>query len=213
MAFPSTSVLDAFNRANGALGANWGGPIDPSDTVPTIFSNAMVGTASVFNSAYWNVSTYLNTECYFTYTSDEWVYAFSRIGAPNTAGLDCVFSRVRDSGNEIETYIVVDGATVASDTTTGAITGSGQFGTYTRNSGDDILVDTYLNGSIIRSSTFTGAVSLYPAVAVAGYLGVALYGDGDSLTRSIDDFGGGTPSGAGPGDDPPIGFLGRGAGW
>jgi hypothetical protein len=52
--FPATPLRDAFNRANGALGAAWGSPIWPGQTPLQVVDNAMgfPGTAVVWHDAY-----------------------------------------------------------------------------------------------------------------------------------------------------------------
>lgn len=71
MAFPTTSVLDTYDRAdNASLGANWTNAIFTGDLSARIVSNQKGGnsdTADNYNSAYWNVSTFgPNCEIYET---------------------------------------------------------------------------------------------------------------------------------------------------
>jgi hypothetical protein len=62
--FPTTRVLDDFNRADGALGSNWLGWW--GDTIGTIASNQAIGAAS-YRSGYWAASTFVpDSETYFT---------------------------------------------------------------------------------------------------------------------------------------------------
>lgn len=51
MAFPTVSVLDDFNRANGAAGSNWLAAF--GDTLPSINSNALKGSAGGWYGAVW----------------------------------------------------------------------------------------------------------------------------------------------------------------
>lgn len=51
MAFPTTSVLDPFNRADGAIGSNWLAGF--GDSLPAINSNTAKGAASGWYGAVW----------------------------------------------------------------------------------------------------------------------------------------------------------------
>jgi hypothetical protein len=54
--FPSTGVLDDFNRADGALGANWNN-IDPGYPLPVVASDqAACANSTIDPSAYWTTS-------------------------------------------------------------------------------------------------------------------------------------------------------------
>lgn len=72
MAFPTTSVLDDFNRANSAsLGANWTNPVFTGNPSPRIVSNAMGpagdDSGTVYCDAYWSASTFgPDSECWVT---------------------------------------------------------------------------------------------------------------------------------------------------
>lgn len=50
--FPSLAVVDNFNRANGALGAGWDGPVRPAEVEPAVFGNRVTGDPSEARSAY-----------------------------------------------------------------------------------------------------------------------------------------------------------------
>jgi hypothetical protein len=58
MAFPSTSVLDNFNRANGAPGANWTGPSFGDANSLTIVSNTIESAAAAFGAMCWTASSF-----------------------------------------------------------------------------------------------------------------------------------------------------------
>jgi len=89
MAFGATSVLDDFNRANGAVGASWS-KIWSGDTALTIISNAVAndGSASWSNGG-WNVATFgADCEVYLTLTTTNpsGFNLYARMSALNTAG-------------------------------------------------------------------------------------------------------------------------------
>ena len=64
--FPSTGVLDNFNRANGAIGSNWSG----NKSGYSISSNQLlVGTSGSNSDIYWNASSFdADQEAYITFT-------------------------------------------------------------------------------------------------------------------------------------------------
>ena len=66
MSFPSTSVLDAFTRADGALGADWTNWNAYSDFA--VYSNQARGPADtlVIIADYYDVATYTDLEVYVT---------------------------------------------------------------------------------------------------------------------------------------------------
>jgi len=65
--WPTTSVLDDFNRANGALGANWS---EEGFTACTISSNTVTGTADEdINLAVWQGATFSDCEAWISYVT------------------------------------------------------------------------------------------------------------------------------------------------
>jgi hypothetical protein len=66
VAFPLTSLLDDFNRANGSLGANWAGTVSQANF--RINSNS-VQVRSSGGQVYWNASSFgANQEAFLTFT-------------------------------------------------------------------------------------------------------------------------------------------------
>lgn len=65
-AFPTTAVLDNFNRANGGLGANWSD--DPLNANPSAFQiDTNVVKSPTYSEAWWNPATYgPGVECFAT---------------------------------------------------------------------------------------------------------------------------------------------------
>lgn len=57
MPFPTTALLDDFNRADGGLGGNWTVPVDSGDSTPTIVSNVWSGIGN-FCSSYWSAASF-----------------------------------------------------------------------------------------------------------------------------------------------------------
>ncbi len=59
MAFPTTSVLDDFNRADSAsMGANWTGALWSGEADLDIVSNQAKTVTGTWNSAYWNPASF-----------------------------------------------------------------------------------------------------------------------------------------------------------
>lgn len=88
MAFPSTSVLDDFNRANNtsSLGANWSSPIESGFSSFGILSNQAY-PAGGFRDNYWNTSYVADQEVFVTVAALNDITGFARIFARlNTPG-------------------------------------------------------------------------------------------------------------------------------
>lgn len=184
--FPSTSLKDDFNRANGALGSNWSTPTFA--TAFAISSNVVFGSTTG-NIQYWNAATYgpdfevwadipnlpgSGGSCFIgggilqetsAITLDGYTLTYTH-GSPGTLAIQRVTNGVA-------------AATVASSSQTlsaGDQIGLKRVGT---------TLTSYINGTQIDSgtdSTHTGA----------GYILMA----STQTTSSFDDFGGGTISGA-----------------
>lgn len=181
MPSPSTSVLDNFNRANGALGANWSS-IASSGNQPTINSNVAQGPSASQTGVYWNPNTFgPDSEVFHTVT------AFT--GSTNVS----LYLRMKDVGTaNYDGYQVVlqsNGTWELRRLDNAAITvlTSGDLGT--ANNGDQMWFNAvgstltfYVNGTQIAQTTDA-------TYAAAGYIG---FGHGNSTSSKSDDFGGGT---------------------
>ncbi len=74
--FPTTGLLDQFNRAdeNPLANGNWTGPFVTTAQQMKIVTNvaALAATSFNLNGSIWNTSTFgPNSECYFTLTTDD----------------------------------------------------------------------------------------------------------------------------------------------
>jgi hypothetical protein len=68
MTFPTTAILDNFNRTNGEVGSNW---TQWGSGTPSIVSNCLAASAGSEFNMYWNPSTFgPNCEVYITDTDD-----------------------------------------------------------------------------------------------------------------------------------------------
>lgn len=194
MAFPTTGILDAFNRANGALGSNWGAVFGSHD-VPYIWTNAMVGVSSADNSAYWNAATYQDCEVYADMDADTYGVLYARLSDPNTGTENLMVGRFRADTDQILFGIVYNGSLVTGDwlNTIGVtVPAACQIGMTVTNDGNDYDLEFFLDAVSAGTYTVTNGAVTYPDLAAAGYIGLQLYGGGDTLGRSLDNFGGGT---------------------
>lgn len=206
MAFPTTSVLEAFT-GTGALSANWTAPAYAGDSTPERFSDVCTAPASVYGSAYWDAATYgPDAEVFCTSpaaaTGQSQIVLWCKIKDPGGAN-SCNYAGIFDFGAEtVAVYRQYTGADNLLSTPSLTLSVGDKIGLCGKTSGADLLVEVWSDsgsGWTLRSTiTDTGAVATYPDLASAGgWIGFALYGDGlTTVTRSIDDFGGGTVAAA-----------------
>ncbi len=184
MAFPTTGILDNFNRANEGPppSANW---TTLGSYGLKVVNNVCVGnTASQYNAGYWSAQAF---------GPDSEVYA----KVPNIANYLDVLARLDAAQNNgyllhmqsttvLQVFRVDSGATtqIGSNITLGtALVAGDQVGMEI--TGDEIKVYTKQGGGAWtqRGSTITDST-----YGDAGYIGARVY----STTQQIDDFGGGT---------------------
>ncbi len=92
MTFPTTSVLDNFNRANGDPGTNWTFPVGNQGGLKFTIDTNQAAFPDSTNEGYWNVSTY-GPDCE--------VYT----GLPTVAGSDFeMYMRVASPGGSFNCY-------------------------------------------------------------------------------------------------------------
>lgn len=187
MAFPTTGILDSFDRANEGPppSANWTTGVRGTTSGLQVVSNACVQTVADFNTAdaWWNVGTFgPDSEVYVTYTTVQ-------------SGPDArLYLRLQQPGSSS----TVDGyLCLATDTSlstyrldNGAFTQLGATETITLASGDSLGIEGV--GSTITPYQKTGGVwsaitTRTDATYGAGYIGMALSGTG----WVVDGFGGG----------------------
>jgi hypothetical protein len=185
VAFPTTSVLDDFNRANGLLGANWttlGGGANP----PRITSNQAGnnGASGAYVGAYWNGTTYgADTECYMTVpVFNDYVGVYARVGTPtgNKTGYQASWS---GSNLTLQRHNGDGSTTQLGSTVSVSQANNEKLGIECR--GTTIKVYTDTGGGWVERISQTD--SNYTS---AGYVAWDLY-DVGTLTR-VDDFAGGT---------------------
>lgn len=207
MAFPSTPILDNFDRADGAIGANWG--VSSTGTaLPTILSNVAIAAASAYGAAIWEASTFLpDQECYITIptgsTSFSEVGLQARVTNQNTASKNYYLLRAEEtSGGNGGIWISrgyggTDSGTLAKYNTN--LTFGDSLGLQVLTSGANYLVKSWIkrgsaNWTQLATYTEVGGVATYPNLNVTSYIGFANYGSA-TTSRSIDNFGGGYATG------------------
>jgi RHS repeat-associated protein len=188
--FPSTGILDNFNRADGALGSNWTGPVWPSDSPDQIISQRMAPPGSGWGDDYWSAQQFgADQEVYYTLAalgngnSSE---PLVRVQNSGTGSLRAYGLYVDDAGDTLQIFRVEN----TSETPIGAAA------SVTIGAGDQIglrAVGTTISAWHRPSGgSWTQVVSVTDSTVTGpGYVGIAL----DSGSVRIDDFGGGTVSG------------------
>lgn len=197
MAFPQTTVLDDFNRADGTLGNNWSAGVLLSQTACTVSSNKVRG-ATAARSSWWMVGGVLGPDCEVYITLPDIA----------NAGQLRLFARLHNMGEQ-----GVRGYLIQADTVAGA--GNDTVGIYRIDSnartllglaftqelaaGDKIGFE--LNASVLTAyyKSVSGAwtnlgTRTDDRYKEAGRIGVGLV-EASSTVFSGDDFGGGTIAG------------------
>jgi hypothetical protein len=181
--FPSTGVLDNFNRSNGVIGGNWSG----NTAGYSIVSNQLDVGAS--EDIYWNVSSYgPDQEAYVTLITIDpnageiglTLKAQSSNGVGS--GLMDVFYIPSAQQVQIWTYQVPQGWMQQGSSIPVTFVNGDQFGVRARANGQ---VDVYRNGVLAGARN----VSAWPHYASNGYIGLFNLNAGNAV---LDNFGGGT---------------------
>lgn len=212
MAFPTTSLLDAFNRADeNPVNTNWG-DVHPAVSEMRIVSNQLVGqVAGSFNCSHWETSFGADQEAWATlaakwssnnHQADLWV----RTQNPPGGDLDSYSLKVYDDG--ADEIITLWRQINTGDTLIGSVVA-------TITAGDGLGISAI--GTTIRAYHKIGAGAWTEVLNVTdsvitgtGYLAV---GASPAGTIVWDNFGGGTfvPEEGSAADNAPIPILGWGA--
>jgi hypothetical protein len=179
--FPTTSILDGFNRANGAIGSNWAGS---NSAAFSISSNQLLVNSAGDSYVYWrNSSLGADQESYFTFKQvDPNGSQQGLLLKLRTSGLIKVVYNATTNVVQVVTYHSTQGW-VQRGPDIPVVFGNGdQFGARARADG---TVEVYKNGALLASH----AVTAWPSYADGGYIGIGF----SSVTgATVDDFGGGT---------------------
>lgn len=183
MPFPSTSVLDDFNRANGALGANWAGNLFGPDADLAVDSNQAKGPSNPANNGW---ATQFGPDCeawmeITTYTGH--VNVVGRWSALDSTTPDGYMVAAQSDVSEIVIYRFDDGSFTELATFTQTVSSGDWLGM--RIVGDTIYA-YYKDVSVSSEWQLVGQVT-DGTYSSAGYIG--LYHA--SSTTFTDNFGGG----------------------
>lgn len=187
MPFPSTSVLDNFNRANEGPppSANWTTGIDGSADGFSVASNQAAPQSAAFSSSYWNAATFgPDVEVYATIAAVGPFRLYLRVQQAGTSGLDGYIVLAYPPTNELYVYRVDNG----SQTQLGAAFSQ------TIGAGDKFGASMIGNEISVYYKTSAGEWALIgtrtdSTYGSAGHLGIASF---DTTGSRLDDFGGGT---------------------
>ncbi len=186
MAFPSTPVLDDFNRANGGPGANWT-VLFSGDGVGTIDTNQMKGTAVASDNAYWNALTPLESEVYMDVPTFDTGGAFLYVAA-RMVGSNGYLLRVISTG-DLQLFRMVASASTQLGTNIAVGFASGDsFGMEVAGSGAAVSVAVYWKRTSWALQT---TYSDTHADRRIGAGRIAYWHSGTAQTFRWDNFGGG----------------------
>ncbi|MCL4294078.1 MAG: PKD domain-containing protein [Anaerolineae bacterium] len=185
-AFPSTPVLDSFNRSNGAMGSNWSG----GTSGYSIVSNRLdVGSGD--NNIYWNVTSFgADQEVYVTLTTvntvggEQDLLLKSQSGTAWEDGLIEVLYDAAGQRVQVWTYASAQDWVQRGADIPVTFANGDQFGAKATAGGQ---VEVYKNGTLLA----TRSVTAWPYYANGGYIGLWFISAGNAV---LDDFGGGTVS-------------------
>jgi len=186
-AFPSTSILDDFNRANGGIGSAWSGNTAGYNIASNQLSVDYNGTNN--NVIYWTNEPFgANQEAYVTFTQvdpagDEQILLLK--SQSNITWGEGVLQVVYDALNNRAQVVTWDwpqgwvqhGADIPVTFANGDTLGARAFA--------DGTVEVYKNGTLLATRDITS----WPHYADGGYIGLWFI---DADNAALDDFGGGT---------------------
>jgi hypothetical protein len=197
VAFPTTGILDNFNRANEGPppSANWTHPYYPTDDGLKVSSNACIANIDGSSDSYWDVATFgPDCEAYITVSTlpatNQYIYIAARVANPGAAGLDGYELNVQVvAGTDLWQINRLDNAsyTLLGSTVTGP----------NLSAGDSIGIE--IIGSTIKgyhkpvAGSWTEILSRTDSTySAAGYIALGT----DDAATVFDNFGGGTVAAA-----------------
>ena len=180
--FPSTNLLDMFNRSNGPIGANWSG----NTSGYAIVSNQLdVGTTP---DIYWNSAAFgQDQEAYLTLTtvdtngSEIGLILKSQSNTSVSSMIEVVYNPVPHV-IQVWTYSSSQNWQARGASIPVTLVNGDQFGARATASGN---VEVYRNGTLLG----TRSVTAWPSYAGSGYIGIFPMAASNTV---IDNFGGGT---------------------
>jgi len=184
--FPSTSVLDNFNRANGAIGGNWSGQNDSSFAVS---ANQLAVTSSGLDSfAAWSPASFgADQEAYLTLSqisaSGLEQGLLLKTASDASAAIKVIYM-ASSNAVRVFTYTPATGWVQRGADISVTFNNGDQFGARAKANGD---VEVYKNGSLLG----TVSVTAWAPYSGGGYIGLWYSNASGAI---VDDFGGGNVS-------------------
>ena len=184
--FPTTSVLDNFNRANGAIGSNWTGQNSSSFTVSS--NQLAINSSGLDSFAAWSPASFgADQEAYVTLTqitaSGLEQGLLLKTAADASAALQVVYVA---SANVVRvlTYTSAQGWSQRGSDISVTFNNGDQLGARAKSNGD---VEVYRNGSLLG----TVSITAWAPYSGGGYIGLWYSNTSGGI---VDDFGGGNVS-------------------
>lgn len=184
--FPSTPVLDNFNRTDGAIGSAWSG----STSTHSIASNQLLaGSVSYDSGLYWTNAFFgAEQEAYFTFShvnTSAQAHTLILKAQSNTGwgnGLIAVMYSAQGNYTQVWTYTPSQSWAQRGENVSITFSDGDQFGARALADG---TVEVYRNGTLLAARDVTA----WPYYNSGGYIGV---GFNSAAGARIDDFGGGS---------------------
>jgi RHS repeat-associated protein len=184
--FPTTSVLDNFNRANGAIGNNWTGQNTSSFTVSS--NQLAINSSGLDSFVVWNPASYsADQEAYVTISQ---ISAngleqglLLKAASNGTAAIKVVYVAATNIV-KVFTYTTAQGWVQRGADISVTMNNGDQFGARAKADGD---VEVYRNGSLLG----TVSVTAWSPYTGGGYIGLWYSNVSGAV---VDDFGGGNIS-------------------
>ncbi len=195
--FPTTNVLDDFNRANGPLGPNWVDPVNGLEEL-SVLANQMSHACCGAASPTWAAAPYgPDQEAYIRFKAlapeAEGYTLTLKMQGPDVGNFH-VEVHYDDGPNQV-TVISYDGTYVTHGAPIPVTYGpNDQFGARAYRNG---TIAVYKNGAVMG----TRSVASWAYYQQGGYIGMALNG----YAKELDDWGGGTLVVSG--NTPPVGSI------
>ncbi len=183
--FPSTGVVDNFNRANGSVGSAWSG----TTAGYSISSNQLRVGSSGEQHIYWNSASFgADQEAYVTLSTinssaaEIGLVLKSQSSSGYNAGLIEVLYNPGPQRVQVWTFQSSQGWVQRGANLPVTFVNGDQFGARAKANGQ---VEVYKNGVLVG----TRDVTAWPNYAQGGYIGLFMY---DASNTILDNFGGGT---------------------
>jgi hypothetical protein len=182
--FPTTSIVDNFNRTGPAAGSSWS-TMFSGESLFSLSNSQAIAAAGTYAAGAWNASTFgPNVEAYATMNSDVGLNLFARVTNPGTTGISGYTIEFHPNLSAVYVYRITGGG--YSGILGGAISTTfargARVGMQVTGNTISAWIDTGSGWKLVGSRTDS-------TYSQAGYIGAELYG---GTNRNLDDFGGGT---------------------